>query len=460
MQEAFLQIAPGGQPGEDDQAAVVVGQIDAVVAVVQHEGCRRLLGEHLQVVFDVFGLKDLVAVRDASVGEGVGGAGVGGQDDSTSVSGDDVGDPRADLGRCGRQVTGQLRETEQPAAGALLLPALGDRDALDPAPSEDAFQFAAGAECGAHVDTAGRVVEGGVEQRGRDQRPDQQSTVGQIDHALVEVALQEPQRIHRLATDLVRGRGGGQDLLKVPGLGGHPQRRSEVDAVAVLAVRSVCTEPRNDQRVKGTSQRGEHVVVGALFVTADLQAPRPGHVPLGGMRVVEQQHLRVVECRVGVEYVAVDADGDGVCRGVAAAVRRIPRADLADQQDVEDAVLGELLCGLLRELPGRTQVGDAFSGRATPVLANEAPDQRLACTGRQLNGDVWIVEMVGVPRPQDITLVQPQSLWTIVDERQLSVELLWVSGSHGRAGRAFERHVLCSFRLWLAASPVATTSAV
>lgn len=84
---------------------------------------------------------------------------------------DDLGAPGVDVLRLGGQIVGQLREAEQPTAGALLLPALGDGDVADPAPAENAFQLVARAEGRAEVDAASRVGEGRVEERRQDQQP-------------------------------------------------------------------------------------------------------------------------------------------------------------------------------------------------------------------------------------------------------------------------------------------------
>jgi hypothetical protein len=61
---------------------------------------------------------------------------------------------------------------------------------------------------------------------------------------------------------------------------------------------------------------------------------------------------------------------------------------VADEQDVGDAVPGELVRGLLRQLPGRAQVGHPVADLAPPVVADQPGDQRLARASRELDRDV------------------------------------------------------------------------
>jgi hypothetical protein len=86
--------------------------------------------------------------------------------------------------------------------------------------------------------------------------------------------------------------------------------------------------------------------------------------------------------------VAIDRDGNHVGGAVTAAVGHVSGVDLPDQQDVRDAVPGELGRGLPGQLPRRTQVRDPLPGDATPILPDQAADHALARADRQFDRHV------------------------------------------------------------------------
>jgi hypothetical protein len=71
-----------------------------------------------------------------------------------------------------------------------------------------------------------------VNQRRRDQRPDQLTAVGQVNQALVKVPTEKLQRVDTLVADLVRVRSGGKGALKVRGLSSNAQWGGEIDPAA------------------------------------------------------------------------------------------------------------------------------------------------------------------------------------------------------------------------------------
>ncbi|WST99169.1 hypothetical protein OG368_36255 [Streptomyces sp. NBC_01124] len=103
------------------------------------------------------------------------------------------------------------------------------------------------------------------------------------------------------------------------------------------------------------------------------------------MSVVQDEHASVVESRIRVEYMAVDADGDGFPCLVLRLVGWIPCFHAIDEQYVRNPILVELCCRLPRQLPRGAEVGDTFAVFAAPVLADQSSDKSFTRPGRQLN---------------------------------------------------------------------------
>ena len=99
--ESFLKVTAGGQPSENDHAAVVVGQVQSVIAVCKRKDPLGSLGEDIKVLFHIAWAENWHARWDDRCHQLVPGPVVWGEKYSLASRGDRPGHPGGLSGRVG-----------------------------------------------------------------------------------------------------------------------------------------------------------------------------------------------------------------------------------------------------------------------------------------------------------------------------------------------------------------------
>ncbi|TMU98224.1 hypothetical protein FGK60_10475 [Streptomyces sp. DASNCL29] len=340
MEKALLKVPIGWQASEHHQPAVVVREVNAVVAVRQNQRSCRLRGEDREVILDLLCGEGAVALREVVLAELVGHSGLGRQYDCASCLLDDSANERCDCLRIRGQVFGHLWEDEEPASGAFLVPPRRHGNAVDLGSPECALELSAGPQCGAHVDALLRTVECGVLERRGNKWTDEDLAVRHVRHAVGHVSLEELPGVHRVVADLAVGNSFPDDRFHMVGVGSDGRGRSQVDPREVLAPGILGPKVRKQERVQGGAQGGKYILVCALVgASADPQAPGFGNVALGRMGIVEDQDVGGVDPGPRVEDVTVSTDGYRAPGLKAREVGLVPILRLADEKRRRDTVV-------------------------------------------------------------------------------------------------------------------------
>jgi hypothetical protein len=171
-----------------------------------------------------------------------------------------------------------------------------------------------------------------------------------------------------------------------------------------------------------------------------VDGPVGGHRILRGVRIIQNQRLRRVQTRVGVEHLGIASDRYRLRTLEPRKVGRIPiRLTAHEGNDIEPVALG-LRSDLASELHVRTQVGDALSQRAAPPLGDEQPDQRLAATSGKLDSHVAHGRRQLGICAQGVTLPQQQVTDAAVGRSQRPKQRLRTLGAIAFGGTDNERH--------------------
>lgn len=246
VQEALLQVGGCRKPGEHDQAAALVGQIDPVVAVGEQQHRPLVIGEGGEVVLHL-----LRAYTHDAVGQACGleplefGSG-GGEHERPAGAADRSLHERVGFGRVARGAG----KDEEASARAVLVPTRRDREPVDLRDAERALEFTARAERGRHVDPLLGPGEGVVLSGRRDQRPDQDLVPGDIDEAVLERIGDDRAGI-RVVVARVR-RDHLTQHVRAPNYRG---RRDELNLIAEPWIQSYLTHPLGER----TWQRVDHI---------------------------------------------------------------------------------------------------------------------------------------------------------------------------------------------------------
>ena len=293
--EPLLGMRMRRQPGENDQAARIIGKVDAVIAVGEHERRPLLADERLEALLDLGGVQHRHRGRNQRVG-GFSGLGVRRGKNHR---------PPGCLNRCRGHLVGSLAggvgEDEEPSPEALVV-TRGRGNPRDALHAEGALQLSRRAEGRRHVHPLHRTREGPVRRRGRNERPDEDLGPRDVRQTAVEAAADHLLRI-RVGVVAIR-RVFTQGVLDSRGGGGHRLRRHEQDLASITSRRVVALQPALSRiRQELAERRQESPVQQRVPECMNRPVRRDG--VLGGMSVIQHERLRGIDTRVRVEDLVV-----------------------------------------------------------------------------------------------------------------------------------------------------------